>query len=290
MPGPSSSTIRVAVGQPDRTTPSGGLHFAALSNRLVTARSSPAASPATDHRSTSDPKDRVGARRRTRASGAGDDVVEVDGRDDRRHRVVAGELDQVADQRGQLLDLGTDVAEQLDPCLLRQVAAGLREQVEVGAQGGQRRAQLVAGVGHQLALPVAGCRQRGQHRVEGPREPGDLVVALDGQRLAGPRSARSPRPSAVSRRTGRSPLRATAQPAAAAAMTPASAEEQHDDAELGERPLLRVERLGEHQRLPRVLGGHGRRPGSARRRRRRWCGRSAAERRRGDARTRARRA
>ena len=59
----------------------------------------------------------------------------------------------------------------------------LGEQVEVGAQRRQRGAQLVPGVGDELALPVARGGQRGQHRVERARQPGDLVVALDLDRV-----------------------------------------------------------------------------------------------------------
>ena len=53
--------------------------------------------------------------------------------------------------------------EQLGAGVLRQVAAGLGEQVEVGAQRGQRGPELVAGVGDELALPVAGGGERGEH-------------------------------------------------------------------------------------------------------------------------------
>ena len=57
--------------------------------------------------------------------------------------------------------------------------------------------------------------------------------------------------AAVSRRTGRRPLRATAHPAIPAAITPASAEQQHHHAELREHLLLVLERLGDHQGLVR---------------------------------------
>ena len=93
-----------------------------------------------------------------------DDVGEVDRLELGRDRLVAGQLGQVADERGELLDLEPDVVHQLGAGLRRQPAAGvgLGEQVEVGAQGGERGAQLVAGVGDQLALPVrlAGQRRR----------------------------------------------------------------------------------------------------------------------------------
>ncbi len=53
-------------------------------------------------------------------------------------------------------------------------------------------------------------------------EPGDLVVALDRQRCRGPRCGRCASTAVVRRRTGRSPLRATPQPAMPAPSTPSS--------------------------------------------------------------------
>ena len=68
----------------------------------------------------------------------------------------AGELGQVADQRGQLVHLGAYVVQQLLPVLGAQAAALVRlgEQVEVGPDARQRRPQLVPGVADQPPLPV----------------------------------------------------------------------------------------------------------------------------------------
>ena len=65
--------------------------------------------------------------------------------------VAARQLDQVGDQRRELLGLVDDVAEQQPPLLRREVLL-LEQQLGVRAQGGHRRAQLVRGVGDELAL------------------------------------------------------------------------------------------------------------------------------------------
>ncbi len=92
-------------------------------------------------------------------------------------RVVAGELDQVADERGQLLELRHQVGAQPRAVAgVRRPAAG--EYLEVGPQRGQRRAQLVRGVGDELALRALGALERFEHRVERGREPRDFVLAL----------------------------------------------------------------------------------------------------------------
>ena len=62
---------------------------------------------------------------------------------------------------------------------------------------------------------------------------------------------------AVSVRTGRSPLRATPQPATPAAITPASPKSSITAPSLVEHPLLGLQRLGEHQRLTVRVGRHG---------------------------------
>ena len=58
----------------------------------------------------------------------------------------------------------------------------------------------------------------------------------------------------VSRRTGRSPLRATAHPARPALIIPARPNEQHHQAEPVEHLVGRLQRLGEDQRLPVPFG------------------------------------
>ena len=69
------------------------------------------------------------------------------------------------------------------------------EQLGAGAQAGQRRAQLVAGVLHEPLLLAPGVGQRSQHRVEGLGQPPDLVAhPAPGSPSTGPESRRPPRP------------------------------------------------------------------------------------------------
>src|SRR3979409_1413744 len=98
MPGPSSSTVRVPWLSRIRTVPAGGLHFTALSSRLVTGPSSGAGPPPAPPSARSCP----GARPL-------DDLGEVDLLDDGPERLVAGELDEVAHEVGHLLELEADV-------------------------------------------------------------------------------------------------------------------------------------------------------------------------------------
>ena len=66
-------------------------------------------------------------------------------------------------------------------------ALGLLEHLHVGAQAGDRRAQLVAGVRHQLALRLHRALERVEGGVEAAREAGELVPAHDLHALRGVR-------------------------------------------------------------------------------------------------------
>ena len=142
--------------------------------------------------------DLEGQRRRAAADpghGVVEHLVQLDGADHRGRGLVAGQLDEVADEGGQLLELRADVG-RAARCARRRAAsaAGLGEQVDVGAQRGERGAQLVAGVGDQPALPVPRGGERGQHLVE--------------RRWRAGRPRRRPRPgSAPAARCGRCPRR-----------------------------------------------------------------------------------
>ena len=143
----------------------------------MTARSSRTRSPRTwhgDERGTA-------ARRRCRARGpaprsAAHELVELELLEVALGRVLAGELDEVADERGQLAQLRQQVLAQLRALLGRQLGRA-REQLDVGLHGRQRRAQLVRRVGDQLALRTARLGERVEHRVEAARQAGQLVVA-----------------------------------------------------------------------------------------------------------------
>ena len=88
-----------------------------------------------------------------------------------RRRVVArsGEQEQVLDEAFEPVDIGEQVRGQI--AALAEVAGD----VELGAQGGQRAAQLMRGVGDERALPSAGRGESIEHPVEGGRQRGELV-------------------------------------------------------------------------------------------------------------------
>ena len=79
--------------------------------------------------------------------------------------VAARELDQVGDERRQLLGLVDHVGEQRAALLRRQVLL-LEQQLGVRAQRGHRRAQLVRRVGDELALRGLRALQPVEHRGE----------------------------------------------------------------------------------------------------------------------------
>src|SRR4051794_20629069 len=96
---------------------------------------------------------------------------------------AARQVHEIAHQRAQLLRLPSEVAQQALAILgaeLRVVAQDL----DVGAQTGERGAQLVGGVVHELALRAHRGVERVEHRVEGPRELAQLVLAIHRDPLA----------------------------------------------------------------------------------------------------------
>ena len=114
------------------------------------------------------------------AAGLGEHVDgeagEVDGpRADEVGPVALGEQDQVADQAGHPVDL----VEQQLAGLGDLLGAADVEQLEVAAQDGQRRLELVAGVVEELPLPDERRLEPVEHPVDGPGERGDVVVAGD---------------------------------------------------------------------------------------------------------------
>ena len=86
-----------------------------------------------------------------------------------------GQIDQIADQHRQLPQLRLSGGQ--DPrTLARGQLLAHRQRVEVGLHARQRRAQLVRGVGDELALCEARALERGEHRVEAPRQSPELVL------------------------------------------------------------------------------------------------------------------
>ena len=142
----------------------------------MTARSIRARSPRTAGRpQRALERDVAGAAARALDAGL-HDRGEVEHLEVALRRPLAGELDEIADEAGQLAQLREHVLAQLAALFRRQLARA-REQLDVGLHGGQRGAQLVRGVGDQLALGAARLGQRLEHRVEAARQRGQLVVA-----------------------------------------------------------------------------------------------------------------
>ena len=111
----------------------------------------------------------------------GDAVGDRPDRDRGRHLLVAsvgGQLDQLVHQCSQLACLAFDIGQQPLARVGRQFFVALHDR-HVRAQTGQRCAQLVPGVLHQVMLRALGPRQRGQHAVERLTEAARLVLAID---------------------------------------------------------------------------------------------------------------
>ena len=193
MPGPSSSTVSRTCpstrSTDARTWVPGGVWRIAFSTRFSVRRCSSSRAPST--------YGAVGVDRQLVAVG---DDAELAGRLDehladvgRRVRrlargVVAGQQQQVGDEPAH----APRRAQRRVRGLLLLAVEALGQQLEVGEHARQRRAQLVRGVGDELALAaqrVLGLAARGvervEHAVQRARELGDLVVGLDGGDLLG---------------------------------------------------------------------------------------------------------
>jgi len=88
---------------------------------------------------------------------------------------LAGELDQVGHEAGELLELATDARQQLLAVGGAQ-PVGVGEQLHARPQGGERGAQLVRSIRDELAARGHGVLERVEHDVEVGREPTQLVV------------------------------------------------------------------------------------------------------------------
>ena len=80
-----------------------------------------------------------------------DELVQRDILLRRLRRVAAGQLDDVGDQPGELVELGDDAVEQRASLVDRQ-PIDVVQHLDVGAKAGQRRTQLMARVEDQLPL------------------------------------------------------------------------------------------------------------------------------------------
>ena len=109
-----------------------------------------------------------------------------------RQLVATGELGQVADEVGELLQLHQDVVDQHGAVLGAQLVDAA-DHLEVRPQAGQRRPQLVRRVEHQLALRAARRLEGFEQAVEGAAQPAELVGAARG-RGGARRPSSPPRP------------------------------------------------------------------------------------------------
>ena len=122
--------------------------------------------------------------------GVGDEKIQADVLELRRPLAVAAELDEVADELRQLLDLDAGGGERGCAIVLGQAAG--RQQLDVRAQTRQRRPQLVRRVRDELPLRAERPLERCQHLVEGLAEPRELVATRGlhpSRRVSGRRDA-----------------------------------------------------------------------------------------------------
>jgi hypothetical protein len=113
----------------------------------------------------------------------------------------------------------------------------------------------VPGVGDELALTGPGVVERLQHLVERGGQPGDLVVALDGDRLE-PLGAGDGLDCAGEPAHGTQAVGRDRPPGHGGGDDAGEAEQDADEAELGQHLLLRVQRLREHEGLAVLTGRH----------------------------------
>ena len=112
----------------------------------------------------------------------GDDLVQADLPRLAAQLAAARQLHHVTDERGELVELLDDVAAQGLAIRGREQMLVAHE-LEVGADGGDRRAQLVRGVGHQVALRLHRALQRVEGAIEGLGQAGQLVATVDVEAL-----------------------------------------------------------------------------------------------------------
>ena len=187
-PAPWSRTRRPVRAGRDLDRRPAGRACAALSSRLLTARASRSGTPSTTAGSSRSSNATPGAWRRARstasATSASSRTSSRTGRARRRARARSGRRPARRAPR-------PGPARRRAAARARRRRAGLGQHLDVGAQRGDRRAQLVRGVGHELALGGDRALQRVEHRVEAGRELADLVVARRPRSGArGPRSRR----------------------------------------------------------------------------------------------------
>ena len=205
----------------------GGVWRSAFSSRLIVRRCSSSRAPIDDRRVDVERDLVVGAHRPELAGRLDDDLGEIArlARDHARG-VGARQQQQVGDQPAHALRGAQRRARRLALVAVQRFG----EQLEVGEHARQRRAQLVRGVGHELALAGehrlglrAGGVELAQHSLQRARELGDLVVGLRlGHAAGGVARARDLGGGRGELAIGAIARRAIAIPASSASRLPAS--------------------------------------------------------------------
>ena len=121
-------------------------------------------------------------RRRTRAAACSVNVGEIAVLGGLVVAPIRRQLDELVDQRRQLSSSRCRGRRPAVDALSGVEALETAQHRDVGAQAGQRRAQLVAGILHELVLLIAAAGQRAEHPVEGKPSRPASSEPLDGHR------------------------------------------------------------------------------------------------------------
>ena len=97
-----------------------------------------------------------------------------------RELVASGQFGHVADQVGQFLELDQHVVHQHGSVRLGELV-NPADDLQIGAQAGERSAELVGGIEHELALRPARRLQGLEEPVEGPAQPAQFVGSTRGE-------------------------------------------------------------------------------------------------------------
>ena len=205
--------------------------------------------------------------------GVAGDLGEVDGADGERPLLVQpGQQQQVLDEQAHAGALGLDAAHQAPDVVLRAHGA-LAVELGEAADRGQRRPQLVAGVGDEAAHPVLGAAglrlggllgpegalDPGEHAVERRRQPADLGPVVARRARAGTgRRRRSPAAVRSTSASGRRLLRTSRYPATPRTTSTISPTTTCERDQLADRGLVAAEVGADDEGVPavQVAGDH----------------------------------
>ncbi len=232
------------------TVPSEGLHFAALSSRLVTARSRLLESPTTTHGSVATSKAMPCARRRTRVTARST----TSARSTCATTWVIGSS-RASSTRSPTSALSSSIWPRTSSSSSSRASAGRAVLPSAWRSRSRLVRSEVSGVRSSWLASATSRRCRSR---EAPSASSIWLKAVASRATSSSPSIRSGVRSSVSairstecvrRRTGRSPLRATIQPAISAASTPSAPKTNSTPPSLLQGAVVGREGLGEDQRL-----------------------------------------